>query len=805
MLKIGFGMKKHIPLTGIWIAVVLLALMVACDPPKEKEVEPMEKPIPELAAIDSLMWKQPDSAFAVLRQFAASPNADSLDEFNGHYCQLLISELLYKNYYGQSNRDGLLHAVDYFDSLTANTHIVPQQNRNVFLDARAHCFNGVGFYEQGNVVQTCAEYLKAVEVMEESFEEKALTGEKAVFMDIVFSRLLELFSTQFMMDPAIACGEQALAYCQKEPTLSQEIPIIYYHIGKQYDKKGNKDIARDYYTKAIKGISNPQNVVYRDIISTKALCDYQVGLGIEQSLNDIRRLFVLSNNNNELLTRYMTIGAIYSEEGIYDSALRYLEPVFENKDDKISQIQAANYLRFIYDSIGDQEKSNECTRFLADFKKTEGENKAMVSKLEDLFKEYMNQKQKKEAEEMREMSIKKTIGIIVPIAIVAALSIIVFAKLKSKKLLKEQQEEADRLLEETEQEHEKELRLWQAEADKTLEETKKKYEEELRQLKADTEQRLEEVERKHQQWMAKTKERHEEELRAQKDQSEKEIEKTKKRHEEELETERLAYQKEQEALRQNLQQREAQVSALEKILEQQSEEAAKQRVAFLNEEICQSILDLLHGKHITSRDTSFQHGIGLKEEDFKQLKDAVERHYKGFDNMLLSQCPSLKQSDLTLCHLHLLGLNEGEIGALKDRTYSAIKKQNENLQEKIGVEEGLSAYVLKVAEGLCGFKNVDQKEEENMPLSQIMNGFEGQTEEISQESTLKSTLKDTLKGTQKTIVEIIISNPNVTIPEVARQLNLNPRGIAKHFKVLQDKGVIRRVGPDKGGHWEVIR
>ena len=75
------------------------------------------KPIPELAAIDSLMWKQPDSAFAVLRQFAASPNADSLDEFNGHYCQLLISELLYKNYKQQSNRNDLLRAVHYFDSI----------------------------------------------------------------------------------------------------------------------------------------------------------------------------------------------------------------------------------------------------------------------------------------------------------------------------------------------------------------------------------------------------------------------------------------------------------------------------------------------------------------------------------------------------------------------------------------------------------------------------------------------------------------------------------------------------------------
>ena len=804
MLKIGFGMKKHIPLTGIWIAVVLLALMVACDPPKEKEVEPMEKPIPELAAIDSLMWRQPDSAFAVLRQFAASSEADSLDEFNGHYCQLLISELLYKNYYGQSNREGLLHAVDYFDSLTANTHTVPQQKRNVFLDARVHYINGVGFYEKGDVVKACAEYLKALELMEGYFEGKALIGKRAQFMANTYNRMGDLFSEQFMMESAITCYENALVYCKIELTSPIGISNILYRIGKQYDKMNEIDKARQYFEQALECMTDTNNLVYRDIVSSKAVSDYRYGVEIDQPLDELKQIVLLADNETERLYRCMTIGALFFEEGIYDSALYYLIPVFENTDNKLSQIQAAEYLRNVYDSIGEFRKADVCVRFLADNKKSEGENKALVSKLEDLFKEYMDQKQKKEAEEMREMSIKKTIGIIVPIAIVVALSIIVLAKLRSKKLLKEQQEEADRLLGETEQEHEKELKLWQAEADKTLEETKKKYEEELRQLKADTEQQLEEVERKHQQWMAKTKERHEEELRAQKDQSEKEIEKTKKRHEEELETERLAYQKEQEALRQNLQQREAQVSALEKVLEQQSEEAAKQRAAFLNEEICQSILDLLHGKHITSRDTSFQHGIGLKEEDFKQLKDAVERHYKGFDNMLLSQCPGLKQSDLTLCHLHLLGLNEGEIGALKDRTYSAIKKQNENLQEKIGVEESLSEYVLKVAEGLCGSQNVNQKEEGNMPLPQIMDGFKDQTEEISQESTLKSTLKNTLKGTQKTIVEIIVSNPNVTIPEVARQLDLNPRGIAKHFKVLQDKGIIRRVGPDKGGHWEVI-
>ena len=70
----------------------------------------------------------------------------------------------------------------------------------------------------------------------------------------------------------------------------------------------------------------------------------------------------------------------------------------------------------------------------------------------------------------------------------------------------------------------------------------------------------------------------------------------------------------------------------------------------------------------------------------------------------------------------------------------------------------------------------------------------------SQESTLKSTLK----GTQKKILEIISENAYITIPKVAEQLNLNVRGVAKHFKSLQEQGFLRRVGPDKGGYWKVV-
>ena len=70
---------------------------------------------------------------------------------------------------------------------------------------------------------------------------------------------------------------------------------------------------------------------------------------------------------------------------------------------------------------------------------------------------------------------------------------------------------------------------------------------------------------------------------------------------------------------------------------------------------------------------------------------------------------------------------------------------------------------------------------------------------------MKSTLKSTLKGTSKKIVDIVEDNPCVTIAQVAELLQMNIRGIAKHFQKLQQQGILRRIGPDKGGHWEVVQ
>jgi len=45
----------------------------------------------------------------------------------------------------------------------------------------------------------------------------------------------------------------------------------------------------------------------------------------------------------------------------------------------------------------------------------------------------------------------------------------------------------------------------------------------------------------------------------------------------------------------------------------------------------------------------------------------------------------------------------------------------------------------------------------------------------------------------------------MTTQQLADQLSISRRAIAKQIKNLQEQGLLKRVGPDKGGHWEVIK
>jgi predicted HTH transcriptional regulator len=54
------------------------------------------------------------------------------------------------------------------------------------------------------------------------------------------------------------------------------------------------------------------------------------------------------------------------------------------------------------------------------------------------------------------------------------------------------------------------------------------------------------------------------------------------------------------------------------------------------------------------------------------------------------------------------------------------------------------------------------------------------------------------------IVASIQEQPNITIVEIAQRLGRTARGVEKQIRLLREAEIIGRVGPAKGGHWEVL-
>ena len=673
-----------------WIGLLGLLAMAACAPKNNDDAVETWRAAslqitvsPELSAIDSLMWQQPDSALACLIPYFDTCCRDAkfcvstTTAYNRHYAHLLLAELLYKNDYAQTNSPALRQAVRYFDSLTLTLNDSPSPKRLiagtdplsltrndniVFFAARAHYINGVGYYENDSLVPACAEYLKALELMESRFDEKDLVGKKARFMTYTYNRLGDMFEEQYMMEPAMDCYRHSYDYSVISPISSYSVSNALYRIGKQYNMKGDKDSADFYYSQALVNMPESVNLNYRDIVSTKALFSYQRTHQAEVPLRHLKQMAVLAADDNERLTRYVVIGNIFFEEKNYDSAILYLEPVLENKEDKFLKIKVANYLRIIYDSLGNKEKHDECMHYLALHNETGAENNALASQLSDLYKMYLTQKQEKEAEKKREAAVKNIIEIVVPIAVVLALAIIVTAKVRSKKLLKKQQEEANKMLDETEQQHKEELRQRQTEAERMLEDKEKRH-----------------------QW---------------------ELEEKDKQHSETVEAERQAHRMEQAAISGRLKQKNEEVRELKDQIKRQEELEAipKRAESFVDEPICQLILvRVKEGKFKSKVDYLDYKDSALSKQQLFDLRVAADQHFDLFTIRLKNSYPQLTNGDLDYCCLYLLGLTNADLAALMQRAYNTVVERDGKLKKVFGNDNPLPITLMCIAKNSLSF------------------------------------------------------------------------------------------------------
>ena len=611
-----------------------LAMLVACSKPAEVP-EPVvaelcrsvEGPILTLSQIDTLMWHHPDSALAVMMEFAANSEADSLGEFDGHYCQVLIAELLYKNDYGQSNRKELLKAVAYFDSLnfilndtpTPKSLIAgadplsPTRNDNiVFLSARAHYMNGVGYYEHDSIVAACGEYLKALEMVETHFPnvETVCTPSLPIahlprFMALTYGRLGELFDNQFMQN-AIYCYKKALVFNIIEPTSPTGMVNLLSSLGREYHFFSQMDSAEYYNNEAWKYVSDTNHLTYRNLFSQQALLNYYLGKGVEPAVNDLRYMVAKSQNEDEKLTRFATIGHIYYEAQNYDSALFYLIQVFENKDDASLKWDAAEKLRSIYQSRGDTLKVTQYAIFQAENAVSEVESNYQVSQLNELFQQHLQWEQERaEAERQQAARLRKNRMIVVVCVLVAVAALLAWLLIRRR--MKQQRDASSQQMEAVQEAH----RLEKASMSGRL----KRSNQELRELKDQMRQQAGNGAPK------------------------------------------------QEA----------------------------QAVSFNDEPICRLIMERVNeGQFKAQMDCKLYQDYALGKEQVMALREAADRHYNQFTSRLAKAYPELTRGDLDYCCLYLLGLSDADISALMQRAYNTVSERSRKLKGVFGSDEPLS-------------------------------------------------------------------------------------------------------------------
>ena len=63
----------------------------------------------------------------------------------------------------------------------------------------------------------------------------------------------------------------------------------------------------------------------------------------------------------------------------------------------------------------------------------------------------------------------------------------------------------------------------------------------------------------------------------------------------------------------------------------------------------------------------------------------------------------------------------------------------------------------------------------------------------------------TSEKTSEKIIGLIEKRREITIQELCQIINVSKRSIERNLKSLKEKGILKRIGPDKGGYWEIIK
>jgi Fic family protein len=94
-------------------------------------------------------------------------------------------------------------------------------------------------------------------------------------------------------------------------------------------------------------------------------------------------------------------------------------------------------------------------------------------------------------------------------------------------------------------------------------------------------------------------------------------------------------------------------------------------------------------------------------------------------------------------------------------------------------------------------------------LAALREGVEGQPgklREMSVQVSVQMSVENSqpVSATGKKVLAAIAASPSITLAELAESLGVARRTVERNVKVLQEKGLLARVGPTKNGVWRVV-
>ena len=90
-----------------------------------------------------------------------------------------------------------------------------------------------------------------------------------------------------------------------------------------------------------------------------------------------------------------------------------------------------------------------------------------------------------------------------------------------------------------------------------------------------------------------------------------------------------------------------------------------------------------------------------------------------------------------------------------------------------------------------------QKEEFNSHRNDLVK------EQVKEQANVQENVQE--KTREEMILNLLQNNNTISIRELAEQLNMTAKTIQRDLDKLKSQNLIRRIGPDKGGQWEVIK